>query len=449
MYPIRAPLQKTSGHFASALAEPKFALFAGGQFISQFGDYLAQIALIAAVGAFTTRAPLAYAQITVAIALPALLFGPIIGVVVDRRSKRALLMKVDGLRALVILLIPVLMKLTGSVLVLFPLVFVNYLLTLFANAARGSLIPYLVPPEKIFAANSVMDFINKLAGVIGFVGGGLLVSGPFWRHLAIEPWEAGFYLDSLTFLASVLAVLLLKINEPPIARHQDDSWSGMWERRLKNFREDLRELWLLARADGRIRFVMLSLLLVSIFGGTIYPLIVVIVQKAIRVGAGAGTSGVGLLGGMLGAGMMLGSLSIGFLGHHLSRRRIIVFGLAGLSLAMVVFSRCNQFWELIPVAFVCGLFLAPVMVAQNTMLHEAVPQSLWGRAFSWKDIVLDAGFMVSALVFGAAAQFVLPALGTVNHEKVVLFWAGALLAVLSVVMGLAVKYHRNSSPAAS
>lgn len=437
-------MPRRSGHFASALAEPRFALFAAGQFISQFGDYLAQIALIAAVGAFTTRAPLAYSQITVAIALPALLFGPIIGVVVDRRSKRALLMKVDALRALVVLSIPVSMKLTGSVLVLFPLVFVNYLLTLFANAARGSLIPYLVPPEKIFAANSVMDFGGKLAGVLGFVGGGLLVSGPFWRHLRIEPWEAGFYLDSLTFLASVVAVLLLKVTEPPIVRHQDDGWRAMWERRLRNFREDLRELWVLARADGRIRFVMLSLLLVSIFGGTLYPLIVVIVQKAIRVGAGAGTSGVGLLGGVLGAGMMLGSLSIGFLGHHLSRRRIIVFGLLGLSVAVMVFSRCGRFWELIPVALAGGMFLAPVMVAQNTMLHEAVPHNLWGRAFSWKDIVLDAGFMASALVFGAAAQFVLPALGTVNHEKVVLFWAGALLAALTAAMGVGLAARRRA-----
>ncbi len=170
----------------------------------------------------------------------------------------------------------------------------------------------------------------------------------------------------------------------------------------------------------------------------------VIVQKAIRVGAGAGTSGVGLLGGVLGAGMMLGSLSIGFLGHHLSRRRIIVFGLLGLSVAVMVFSRCGRFWELIPVALAGGMFLAPVMVAQNTMLHEAVPHNLWGRAFSWKDIVLDAGFMASALVFGAAAQFVLPALGTVNHEKVVLFWAGALLAALTAAMGVGLAARRRA-----
>ena len=437
-----------SGHFASALAEPKFALFAAGQFISQFGDYLAQIALIAAVGALTTRAPLAYSQITVAIALPALLFGPIIGVVVDRRSKRGLLMRVDALRALVILSIPLSIKLAGSVLVLFPLVFANYLLTLFANAARASLIPHLVPQGKIFAANSVMDFVNKLAGVLGFVGGGLLVSGPFWRRLSIEPWEAGFYLDSLTFAASVLALLLLRVEERLPERPRGESVGEMWRRRLNNFRDDLRELWHVARADAKVRFVMSSLLLVSIFGGTIYPLVVVIVQKAIRHGAGAGTGGVGLLGGMLGAGMMLGSLSIGFLGHHLSRRRIIVFGLSGLSLAMVIFSRCGHFWQLLPVTLAAGLFLAPVMVAQNTLLHEAVPRALWGRAFSWKDIVLDAGFMASALLFGLMAQVVLPALGTVDHEKVTLLWAGALLAVLSIALGLVVMRRWSNTTAA-
>jgi len=397
------------------------------------------------VGALTTRAPLAYSQITVAIALPALLFGPIIGVVVDRRRKRPLLMRVDALRALVILLIPLGVRLTGSVLVLFPLVFTNYLLTLVANAARGSLIPYLVPPQKLFAANSVMDFINKLAGVIGFVGGGLLVTGLFWRHLRIKPWEAGFYLDSLSFAASVLTLLLVRTAEPALARVRDAGLRQLWRRRLANFRIDIRELWVLARSDSAIRFVMFSLVLVSIFGGTIYPLIVVIVQKAIRHGAGAGTSGVGVLGGVLGVGMMLGSLSIGFLGHHLSRRRIIVFGLAGLSAMICLAALCNKFWELLPVALVGGVFLAPVMVAQNTMLHEAVPQKLWGRAFSWKDIVLDAGFMASALLFGFAAQIVLPKLGTVNHEKVTLFWAGVLLALLSAGLGLLVR-HRRVAP---
>jgi len=238
-------MSKQSGHFAAALSEPKFALFAAGQLVSQFGDYLAQMALIAVIGAYTTRAPLAYSQITVAIALPALLFGPIVGVVVDRRAKSKVLIAADASRAVIIGLIPLLMKLTGSVLILFPLVFISFLMGLFASAARLSLIPYLVPQNKIFAANAVMNFINKLAGMVGFVGGGLLVVGGFWRHLKLQPWEAGFYLDSLTFFISVITIAMLKTGEKVIESQKEPELVQLWRRRINNLKTDLQELWTL------------------------------------------------------------------------------------------------------------------------------------------------------------------------------------------------------------
>lgn len=424
-----------SGHFAAALSERPFALFIIGQFVSQFGDYLAQIALIGVVGVYTTRAPLAYSQLTVAIALPALLFGPIIGTLVDRRPKRAVLMLADGSRAVIIGLIPPAMKLTGSVLILFPMVFASFLLGLFASSARYSLIPSLVPPQKIFAANAVMNFVNKLAGVLGFAGGGFLVVGGFWHHLRLEPWEAGFYLDSLTFLASVATVALLGIREQYQPREREASFRDLWARRIRNFQEDQRELLSLVRTNRLVRFTVATLLLVAVFGGTLYPLIVVIVQKGPhlviggelglpRIGA---THRVGFLGGVLAVGMMLGSLSAGFLFHRLSRRAMVVAGLAVTGFLMGLFALSRQYWEFLPVALTAGFFLSPVMIAQDTLLHESAPESIWGRVFSGRDLILNGGFMLSSLVFGAMAQLVLPALGTVNHERVALFWAGMVL----------------------
>ncbi|MDQ7797345.1 MAG: MFS transporter [Candidatus Edwardsbacteria bacterium] len=435
-------MPKQSGHFAAALSEPKFALFAAGQLVSQFGDYLAQMALIAVIGAYTTRAPLAYSQITVAIALPALLFGPIVGVVVDRRAKSKVLIAADAGRAVIIGLIPLLMKLTGSVLILFPLVFISFLMGLFASAARLSLIPYLVPQNKIFAANAVMNFINKLAGMVGFVGGGLLVVGGFWRHLKLQPWEAGFYLDSLTFFISVITIAMLKTGEKVIESQKEPELVQLWRRRINNLKTDLQELWTLIFSSPKVKFVMLSLLLVSIFGGTLYPLVVVIVQK----GTGSGTGGVGVLGGVLALGMMLGSLSIGFLGHRYSRRMIIVSGLLGVGTMVSLFALCRHYWQLLPVGLLIGVFLSPVMVAQDTLLHESAPDKLWGRIFSGRDFVLNGGFMLSSLVFGFMAQIILPRLGTTNHERVTLFWCGILLAAFSLVAaGIVVKQKKAES----
>lgn len=434
-----------SGHFAAALSERPFALFVAGQFVSQFGDYLAQIALIAVVGVYTTRAPLAYSQLTVAIALPALLFGPIVGALVDRRPKRSVLLVSDGLRAAVIALIPLAVKSTGSVLVLFPLVFASFLLGLFASAARYALVPSLVPPQKIFAANAVMNFANKLAGVLGFAGGGVLVVGGFWRGLRLEPWEAGFYLDSLTFLASVATVALLGIREDYQPRERESGLRELWLRRLRNFGEDQRELLALVRSQPQVRFTVATLLLVALFGGTLYPLIVVIVQKGpqIALGGDIATHKVGFLGGVLAVGMMAGSLSAGFLGHRLSRRWLVVSGLFLTGVLMSLFALSRHYWEFLAVAFAAGFFLSPVMIAQDTLLHESAPQTLWGRLFSGRDIILNGGFMAVSLAMGLVAQLLLPLLGTVNHERVALFWTGAVLSILGL---LSLRAGRVRSP---
>ncbi|OGF00905.1 MAG: hypothetical protein A2502_05030, partial [Candidatus Edwardsbacteria bacterium RifOxyC12_full_54_24] len=352
------------------------------------------------------------------------------------------LIAADASRAVIIGLIPLLMKLTGSVLILFPLVFISFLMGLFASAARLSLIPYLVPQNKIFAANAVMNFINKLAGMVGFVGGGLLVVGGFWRHLKLQPWEAGFYLDSLTFFISVITIAMLKTGEKVIESQKESELVQLWRRRINNLKTDLQELWTLIFSSPKVKFVMLSLLLVSIFGGTLYPLVVVIVQK----GTGSGTGGVGVLGGVLALGMMLGSLSIGFLGHRYSRRMIIVSGLLGVGTMVSLFALCRHYWQLLPVGLLIGIFLSPVMVAQDTLLHESAPDKLWGRIFSGRDFVLNGGFMLSSLFFGFMAQIILPRLGTTNHERVTLFWCGILLAAFSLVAaGIVVKQKKAES----
>ncbi|MBU1072129.1 MFS transporter, partial [bacterium] len=313
---------------------------------------------------------------------------------------------------------------------------------LFASAARLSLIPYLVPQNKIFAANAVMNFINKLAGMVGFVGGGLLVVGGFWRHLRLQPWEAGFYLDSLTFFISVITIAMLKTGEKVIESEKESELVQLWRRRINNLKTDLKELWTLIFSTPKVKFVMLSLLLVSIFGGTLYPLVVVIVQK----GIGSGTGGVGVLGGVLALGMMLGSLSIGFLGHRYSRRMIIVSGLLGVGTMVSLFALCRHYWQLLPVGLLIGIFLSPVMVAQDTLLHESAPDKLWGRIFSGRDFVLNGGFMFSSLLFGFIAQIILPRLGTTNHERVTLFWCGILLAAFSLVAaGIVVKQKKAES----
>jgi MFS family permease len=110
---------------------------------------------------------------------------------------------------------------------------------------------------------------------------------------------------------------------------------------------------------------------------------------------------------------------------------------------VMLFAKSTSYWHLLAITFMAGVFLQPVMIAQNTLFHESVDRSLWGRIFSARDIILDAGFVASALVLGFLAQLVLPAFRSVNHERIVLFWCGVLLALMALGGSWMVKQQKN------
>lgn|SRR5512146_2495513 len=84
-----------------------FGLLFAGQLISQIGDALNKVALLWFVYELTGSA-LKMMVIGLLQTIPPLLFGPLIGVYLDRLSKKRVMIWMDLLRTLLILLIPAL-----------------------------------------------------------------------------------------------------------------------------------------------------------------------------------------------------------------------------------------------------------------------------------------------------------------------------------------------------
>jgi hypothetical protein len=84
-----------------------FGFLFAGQTVSQIGDSLHKVALLWFVYDLTGSA-LKMAMVGLLQTLPPLLFGPLIGVYLDRVRKKPVMIGVDLLRTLMVLLIPVL-----------------------------------------------------------------------------------------------------------------------------------------------------------------------------------------------------------------------------------------------------------------------------------------------------------------------------------------------------
>ena len=149
-----------------------------GQVISEIGDWLNNIAVLALTIQLAGRGRegLAIAIYAVARHLPLFLFGPLAGVVVDRVDRRRVMVAADIARSLLALLFII----AGQRLAL-PLIYVVgaslFSVSAFFNAAKRASIPNIVESaDELLAANSLSASTTAATIAIGSALGGIIAT---------------------------------------------------------------------------------------------------------------------------------------------------------------------------------------------------------------------------------------------------------------------------------
>jgi MFS family permease len=156
-----------------------------------------------------------------------------------------------------------------------------------------------------------------------------------------------------------------------------------------------------------------------------------------------GTKGIGFLGGITAGGMILGSFLIGTFGSRWDKRQTILLGFVLIGVIMAAFARSFTFALLAPLAFIGGAILAPVMISQDTLLHEIVPAEARGRIFSTRELILNTAFALTAVIVGVVVTL-LPLLGARDPYRVALFALGALIVLLGLIGEVLLRRRGNA-----
>jgi MFS family permease len=376
--------------------------------VSQFGDKLDYIALIAIIGLFPKeRAPLLLSQMMIFITLPVLIFGPVAGILVDRWHKKTVMVICDALRMICAILIPVLFLITQNIYPVFAVVFFMFLCALFFNAARSAIIPNLVAKKRILAANSVVNFVSRGATFLGMLAGGVIVDWKMWHRLfGIAGWTAAFILDAITFAVSAVLLYIMKVKlpeVPPRAEHLKPSGfflllkgglSKMWHELVHAIKMIVHE--------KNLGFAMATIVLMVLAGSVIIILVVPTVQQEMAWG----TSGVSYLAAIGAIGLLLGAYLTGIFGHHFDLKisMLVCFILVGGSL--VLFPFIDNFWMFAVVCFMCGTAISPVFIGQDTLIHHYADEFVRGRIFSLRDWILNGLSAVGAVLIAILATLI-------------------------------------------
>src|SRR5262249_12645920 len=133
---------------------------------------------------------------------------------------------------------------------------------------------------------------------------------------------------------------------------------------------------------------------------------------------------------------ILGSLLVGTVGSRWDKRHMIMLSGTVLGVLMLSGSLVFSFAAFAPSAAVGGALLGPIMVSQDTLLHEGAPTGARELSFSARDLVLGAAFMLSALLVGGGVAL-LGALGVHQPYRLALGGLGVLISAAGVVGELA------------
>jgi MFS family permease len=259
---------------------------------SGLGTWMATIALTADITA-RTHSTWWVSALFVVTFLPSIVVGLVAGPLVDRLSRKRLIIDADVVRLGVFVALPF----AQSALVMVVLAAVAGIANSFFRPAVLAGVPNLVAEEDLDSASSLLQGTDWLAAAIGPVVGGAVVS--VWDA------DAVYWLNAATFLFS--AALLLRI-PARLLQSEQRLTRGHW-----------RDL-----ADGLVAFKRSRALLVALvgFGLTMVATGLVNVAEIFLAtrSLDAGAFGYGLLWTATGVGLVAGSLLTGAL---LERRRLM------------------------------------------------------------------------------------------------------------------------------
>ena len=159
---------------------PDFRRLWAAQGISDLGDGLTLLTLMLLVNELS-GSTMALAAVAIALAIPPLTIGLVAGTFADRWDRRRIMLVSDTLRAIVVLGFVVIDS-ESMMPALLVLAFVQASIGTFFTPARGALVPRIVPPEGLLAANAVTQATRVIAGVVGAGLAGLMWRSPVGRE---------------------------------------------------------------------------------------------------------------------------------------------------------------------------------------------------------------------------------------------------------------------------
>jgi MFS family permease len=376
---VPARLRPGSTRFR-AMQHRNFQLFIVGQLISLIGTWMQTTAQLWLVYKLTGSAAL-LGVFGFASQVPMLFLSSIGGYIGDRYDR---LRGVIATQTVSMILAFVLAGLTLTKLIneweLIVIAFLVGIVNAFDVPIRQAFLVEMVGKEDLPNAIALNSSIFNGARVVGPAIAGFAIA---WVG---EGWC--FFLNGLSFVAVIVALLMMRIGRREIKPSTDSP--------LRSFVEGFR----FAMSDMPMRSALLLLSVLSLFGLQYSVFMPIYAQDILKGNART----LGWLMSSAGIGAVLGALHFAARTHYKGLARWIAATSTTCSVCLILFSQAKVFWLCVAVLFVVGFAATSQMAATNTLIQNRVPDHLRSRVMAVYATMFMGVQPIGALIAGGVAK---------------------------------------------
>lgn len=369
-----------------------FFILWSGQAVSILGSRLAQFALIWWL-TVTSGSATVLATASLVGLLPAVLLGPVIGVLVDRWNRKRILFLADSVVALASLVLAALFFF-GEVALwqVYLVLFIRAVGSGFHEPTMMATTSLMVPEQYLSRVQGMNQTLAGVSGVAAAPIGAIL--------LAYLPLEGILAIDAATALFGVLPLLFIAIPQPSRPERLGESTLHP----LKDFWQELRAGLRFVRGWRGLFLLLCLCVAINMLFTPAFALLPLFVTNHF----GGGALQLGALEAAFGVGMIAGGVLLSVWGGF--QRRIVTtlvgIAVAGLSLALLSAVPATLF----PLALVTQALLGGALPIINGPLFAAlqavVPPDLQGRVFTLVTSLASGAAPLGLILAGPTADLV-------------------------------------------
>ena len=371
------------------LTLPAFRRLLAAMSVSSLGDWVGFVAvtsLVAKLGG--SAAGFAVGGVMTARMLPAIVFGPLAGVLIDRFDRKQIMIVADVARGVMYGS----MAFVGQLWLIFLLSFVIECFSLLWTPARDASLPNLVPRRQLANANSIG--LVSTYGTLPLGGAIFALLAGFSSWIAARAPYLGSHKESLALLldAGTFAFSALMVSRVPIRTPTGRSIG----------RFDLSRVWRDVR-DG-VRFLREDSIASAMTGGIVIAFAAVGAVLAlgpifVNTTLHAGTAGWGIVVVAFGVGMAIGMAGTNEVAKFVERDLTFVWSLVAAAGALFVLAAMPNLALAAVVTVWLGLFCGLAWVSGYTLLQENVEDEFRGRTFGSLTVLSRLGLFLSLTAF--------------------------------------------------